>query len=443
MEPSRTRRYPFISRGEPTPVAIARTEGPWLVTPDGRRIYDAAGGAIVANVGHGRTEVADAVREALVAETYVVPPFATPSRLRLTERLQERWLPPGLSRVVFASGGSEAMDGALRVARQHHLSAGRPSRWKMIGRELSYHGTTLATLAVGGHAKRRAGFEPLLFEAPKAPACYPLRCSLCRRPEGCSLACADALEEVILREGPETVAAFVAEPVGGSTAGALVPAPGYWPRVAEICRRHGVLLIADEVMTGFGRTGRKFAVDHWGVTPDILVGGKGLAGGYAPICGIFAREEVVAPIAARGDEVMFYTYGAHPASCAAADKVLEILERERLVERAAAMGEVLARRLARLADHPNVAEVRGLGLLHAVEFVRDKASLEPFAKEARFASRVVAAGLAHGVFVYPGGCDPARDVVCFGPPLTVTPDEIDFFVGAVEKALADVLARLS
>jgi len=222
-----------------------------------------------------------------------------------------------------------------------------------------------------------------------------------------------------------------------------VPPPGYWPRVAEICRRHGVLLVADEVMTGFGRTGRKFAVDHWGVTPDILVGGKGLAGGYAPICGIFAREEVVAPIAARGDEVMFYTYGAHPASCAAADKVLEILEREGLVERAAAMGEVLARRLAPLADHPHVAEVRGLGLLQAVEFVRDKATLEPFPKETRFASRVVAAGLAHGVFVYPGGCDPARDVVCFGPPLTVTPDEIDFFVGAVEKALADVLARLS
>jgi adenosylmethionine-8-amino-7-oxononanoate aminotransferase len=443
MEPSRTRRYPFVSRGEPPPVAIARTEGPWLVTPEGRRIYDAAGGAIVANVGHGRTEVADAVREALATETYVVPPFVTPSRLRLTERLQERWLPPGLTRVVFASGGSEAMDGALRVARQHHLSAGRPSRWKMIGRELSYHGTTLGTLAVGGHTKRRAGFEAMFPDLPKAPACYPLRCGLCRRSEGCSLACADAVDELILREGPQTVAAFVAEPVGGSTAGALVPAAGYWQRVAEICRRHGVLLIADEVMTGFGRTGRKFAVDHWDVTPDILVGGKGLAGGYAPICGLFAREEVVAPIAARGDEVMFYTYGAHPASCAAADKVLEILERERLVERAAAMGEVLARRLAPLADHPNVAEVRGLGLLQALEFVRDKASLEPFAKEQRFASRVVAAGLAHGVFVYPGGCDPARDVVCFGPPLTVTPDEIDFFVGAVEKALADVLARLS
>lgn len=421
---------------------MARTEGPWLVTPDGRRIYDAAGGAIVANVGHGRTEVADAVREALVRESYLVPPFATPSRLRLVERLQERWLPPGLVRCFFVSGGSEGMDAALRVARQHHVAAGRPSRWKVIGRELSYHGTTLATLAAGGHERRRAPFEPLLFRAPRAPACYPLRCALCRGQGGCSLACADALDALILREGPDTVAAFVAEPVGGSTAGALVPPEGYWRRVAEICRRHGVLLVADEVMTGFGRTGRRFAVEHWGVTPDLLVSGKGLAGGYAPICGVFAREEVIAPIAERGDEVMFYTYGGHPAACAAADKVLEILEREQLVERAAAMGEQLGRRLAPLAEHPYVAQVRGLGLLHAVELVRDKATLEPFPKETRLTTRLVAAGLSHGVFFYPGGCDPARDVICFGPPFTITPEEIDLVVGAFEKALADVSARL-
>lgn len=442
MDPSRTRRFPFVSRGEPPAVAVTRTEGAWLVLPDGRRIYDAAGGAIVSNVGYGRTEVADAVREALATETYVIPPFVTPSRLRLTERLAERWLPPGITRCVFTSGGSEAVDTALRVVRQHFVSARQPSRWKVIGRELSYHGTTLATLSVGGHTKRRAGFEPLLLPFPKAPACYPLRCALCG-PGGCDgSGCADALDALIRREGPETVAAFIAEPVVGSTAGAVAPPSGYWPRIAEICRRHGVLLIADEVMTGFGRTGRKFAVDHWGVVPDLLVGGKGLAGGYAPICGVFAREEVVAPIAERGDEVMFYTYGAHPASCAAADTVLGILERERLVERAAEMGALLGRRLAPLADHPNVAETRGLGLLRGVEFVRDKATLEPFPTDVRFASRIVAAGLAHGAFFYPGGCDPARDVVCLGPPFTITPDEIDFVVGALEKALAEVSARL-
>jgi adenosylmethionine-8-amino-7-oxononanoate aminotransferase len=437
--------YPFVSRGDAgPPLEIARTEGPWLVTPEGRRIYDAAGGAIVASIGHGREEVAEVARMTLAETTYVVPPFATPSRVRLVGRLRERWLPAGITRAIFTSGGSEAMDAALRIARQHHVAAGRPGRFKMLGRELSYHGTTLATLGVGGHGKRRAGLEPLLLDSPRAPACYPLRCGLCRAGsrgrDGCSLACADAVEDLILREGPESVAAFVAEPIGGSTAGALVPPDGYWPRVAEICRRHGVLLIADEVMTGFGRTGRRFAVDHWGVVPDLLVGGKGLAAGYAAIGGVYVREAVIEPIAERGEDVMFYTFAAHPAACAVADKVLEIVDREGLVERAAAMGEVLAERLAALRDHPNVAEVRGRGLLQAVELVRDRATLEPFPAEARFATKLVVAGLRHGVFFYPGGSEPARDVICLGPPFTVTPQEIDFIIGVLEKSLSDALA---
>jgi adenosylmethionine-8-amino-7-oxononanoate aminotransferase len=398
----------------------------------------------VASIGHGRAEVAEVARQALAETSYVVPPFATASRVRLVERLRERWLPPGITRAIFTSGGSDAMDAALRIARQHHVAAGRPGRFKIVGRELSYHGTTLATLAVGGHGKRRAGLEPLLLDQPKAPACYPLRCALCRATcrggPGCTLACADAVEEVILREGPESVAAVVAEPIVGSTAGALVPPDGYWPRLAEICRRHGVLLVADEVMTGFGRTGRRFAVDHWDVVPDLLVGGKGLAAGYAAIGGVYAREEVIAPLAERGEDVMYYTFAAHPAACAVADKVLEIVDREGLVERAAAMGEVLSERLSALRDHPHVAEVRGRGLLQAVEFVRDRDTLEPFPAAERFAMKVVVAGLRNGVFFYPGGAEPARDVICLGPPFTVTPQEIDLVVGVLEKSLADALA---
>jgi adenosylmethionine-8-amino-7-oxononanoate aminotransferase len=220
-----------------------------------------------------------------------------------------------------------------------------------------------------------------------------------------------------------------------------VPPPGYLPRLAEICRRHGILLIADEVMTGFGRTGRRFAVEHWDVTPDLLVGGKGLAGGYAPMGAVFATDAVVEPIAARGDEVMFYTYSAHPASCAVADKVLEILERERLVERAAELGAHLAARLAALRAHPHVADTRGLGLLQAVELVRDRATGEPFPPEARITSRVVAAGLGRGVFFYPGGGAPAPDVICFGPPFIVTPEELDHAVDVLEKAIGDAVAR--
>jgi len=238
------------------------------------------------------------------------------------------------------------------------------------------------------------------------------------------------------------VAAVIAEPIGGSTAGALVPPDEYWPKLAEICRRHGVLLIADEVMTGFGRTGKKFAVDHWGVTPDILVSGKGLTGGYAPMGGIFASEAVVAPIAERGLEIMFFTYSAHPASCAAADRVLQILEREALVARAAAVGEKLGKRLSRLLAHPNVGDVRGRGLLWAIELVADKASREPFPASAGLTNRVVAAGLSNGIFIYGGGVDPARDVLTFGPPFTISEHEVELIGERTERALESALARM-
>ncbi len=432
----RSALYPFVSAGGPPPLEVTRTEGIWLFTRDGRRILDAAGGAIVASIGHGRAEVAEAAARALAGTTFVVPPFATEERLALVERLRGGWLPESLTRMVFASGGSESVDLALRVARQHHVCAGRSGRWKMVGRDLSYHGTTLATLAVGGHTSRRAGLEPLLTPHPKAPACYPHRCGLCRGRGGCSLACVDAVEELLLREGPDTVAAVIAEPIVGSTAGALVPPDDYWPRLREITRRHGVLLIADEVMTGFGRTGRSFAVDHFGVAPDLLVGGKGLASGYAPIGGVFATEEVMAPIAARGEEVMFYTYSAHPAACAVAEKVLEIMERESLVARAAEMGQYLRERLDVLRDHPNVGEVRGRGLLQAIEIVRDRESLEPFAPERRIATRTVVAGLQRGVFFYPGGTKPGPDVVCLGPPFTVSKQEIDRIVEVLGDSLS-------
>ena len=442
MEAERARRFSFAAKAGATPLRIARSEGVWLYTDDGQQILDAAGGAIVVNIGHGRREVAEAYAREAERAAYAIPPFATESRVRLVERLVDRWLPRGLTRVAFTSGGSESVDAALRIARAHFVAKGEPRRWKVIGRELSYHGTTLATLAVGGHTKRRAGLEPWLADLPKAPACYCWRCPLGKSYPSCGVACADEVEATLLRAGPETVAAVIAEPIGGSTAGALVPPDEYWPRLAEICKRYGVLLIADEVMTGFGRTGKRFAVDHWGVTPDILVGGKGLTGGYAPMGGIFATEAVVAPIIERGQEVMFFTYSAHPASCAAADKVLEILEREQLVERAALMGEKLGKRLARLLEHPNIGDVRGRGLLWAVELVADKATKTPFPVDRGLTAKIVAAGIAHGIFVYPGGVDPARDVITFGPPFTISEHEIDLIGERFEQALESALARI-
>ncbi|MGD0947610.1 MAG: aspartate aminotransferase family protein [Candidatus Binatia bacterium] len=441
MDWSSAHVYPFISHPGALPVVIERTESVYLITPDGRQILDAAGGAIVANIGHGRREVAEAYARALSDATFVVPPFATESRIRLVQRLRERWLPEGLSRVLFTSGGSESMDAVIRLARQHHLSAGRPQRWKVIGRDLSYHGTTIATLAIGGHTKRRAGFEPWFPELPKAPAPYCLRCKLGKRYPDCAVACATELEHLIEREGADSIAAFVAEPIIGSTAGAVVPPDEYWPKIAEICRRHNILLIADEVMTGFGRTGRRFAVEHWNITPDILVSGKGLAGGYAPMGAIFAREEVVAPIAARGDELMFYTFSAHPACCAAADTVLDIMEREGLVDRAAETGRKLRHRLSALEAHPNVAEIRGRGLLLGIELVRDRDTLEPFPEADGLTLKVIMAGVGEGVFFYPGGSDPARDVIMLGPPFIISDEHIEQIATALEAAIDTAVGR--
>ena len=442
MDRARRDAFAFVPRPGAVPLAVARAEGCHLYTSDGRRVLDAAGGAVVANVGHGRREVAEAVAAALERTSYVVPIFATEERLRLVERLRRSWLPRELSQIYLTSGGSESVDAAIRLARQHFVARGEPGRWKIIGRDLSYHGTTVSTLAAGGHARRREGFGPLLPDWPKAPPCYCLRCPLGRRYPVCDVDCARELERLLEREGPETVAAFVAEPVVGSTAGAVVPQPEYWPRVAEICRRHGVLLVADEVMTGFGRTGRRFGVDHWDVVPDILVGGKGLAGGYAPLGAVFARREVVEPLAERGEDLMFYTFGGHPAACAAADKVLEIVEREDLVRRAAERGEQLRKRLARLEDHPHVAEVRGRGLLLGVELVKDRRRLEPFPVEANLTLRVVTHGLGQGVFFYPGGSGSARDVIVLGPPFVIGDAEIEEIGAVLERAIDAAVAGL-
>jgi adenosylmethionine-8-amino-7-oxononanoate aminotransferase len=432
--------WPFVPRGGP--LKIQRAEGAYFFTEDGSPILDAAGGAIVVNVGQGRPEVADAVARELRRVSYVVPPFATDSRLRLTERLLERWLPEDLTRVLYTSGGSESVDAALRLARQHHVAAGRPERWKVIARDVSYHGATLSTLAVGGHTARREVMGPLLVQSPKTPACYCLRCPLGKTYPSCGVGCVDEIERAIRDEGPETVAAVIAEPIVGSSGGALVPPEEYWTRLAEICRRHGVLLIADEVMTGFGRTGKRFAIEHFGVTPDILVGGKGLAGGYAPMGGVFASDAVVEPLVEAGDEVMFYTFGAHPAACAAADAVLEIMEREDLVRRAAETGEALRKRLSELEAHPHVAEIRGRGLLQAIELVRDRATLEPFPRSARLTQRIVASGLRRGVFFYPGGTGEVRDIIALGPPLIIGDDEVEQIAATLHAAIDEAIERV-
>ncbi len=418
-----TANWPFLDRNT---LNIDRASGMYLFTTEGDKILDAAGGAIVANIGHGRQRVVDKVAEATLNYTYVVPPWITPSRRALVEALEAHWLPEELRRIHITSGGSEAVESAMKLALQYHAARGETSRNQIISRSVSYHGTTVATTAISGHPARKKGLEHALPHYPSVATPYPLRCPLGSHHPDAGAYYADLLRETIVAEGAETIAALLAEPITGSSGGAIVPPADYWPRVRKICDEFGVLLILDEVMTGFGRTGLPFGYQHWDITPDILVSGKGLAGGYAPLGGVFATETIGATIEAAGMSVMFHTFGAHPAACAAGAEVLNIIIEERLVERAARMGALLHDRLVEVfSNHPHVAEVRGQGLLQAIEVVQDLDTLSQFPAEDGVTNRIVAKGLENGVFYYGGGTGEVRDIVCMGPPFIVEESHIE------------------
>lgn len=423
--------------------SITKAEGACLYTSEGQEIIDVAGGAIVCNVGHGRRQVADAVWRATLDYSYVVPPWLTPSRESLIESLRKDWLPESFTRAHFTSGGSESNEAAIKLALHYQQAIGQFQRTKIIGRSISYHGTTLATASISGHPKRKKGLESALPKFCEVASPYPLRCPLGRFHENTGSYYANLLQEEIETQGPENVAAFLAEPITGTSGGAIVPPEDYWPKVREICDRYGVILVMDEVMTGFGRTGSKFGYQHWPIEPDILVGGKGLAGGYAPLGGVFATEKIGSAIESAGFQVMFNTFGAHPAACAAATEVLNIMQEENLVESAKVKGEYLLERLNdSLSQHPNLGEVRGKGLLAAVELVKDRETLEHFPEELSITDKIVSRGLKKGVFFYGGGTGNVRDLVCFGPTFTITESQLDQVVDTFIDCVNDVIGNI-
>jgi adenosylmethionine-8-amino-7-oxononanoate aminotransferase len=443
MSTARQSLWPFVPVGSAIfdQLQIVGAEGVYVYTSDGRKILDASAGAAVGNIGWGRREVAVAAAECLARLAYVLPPFATPERLELAERLTRDWLPGDMPGISFFGSGSEANEAAMRLARQYQLACGRESRWKIIGRDVSYNGTTLATLAVGGHDARRSGFEPMMQAMPHAPACYCLRCPLGKAYPSCKVACAVELEAVIEREGADTVAGFLAEPITGTSGGALVPPEEYWPIIADICRRHDIVLITDEVLTGFGRTGARMAANHYALEPDITVLGKGMSGGYAAMSAVATRKHIADALVARHLSPMFHTYGGHPAQCAAASKVLEIIDREQLVTRVQELGPVLQGKLGTLAQLPNVADVRGRGFLYAVEIVRDRDRLERYPAQEGVTFRIMEATARRGVFTYFGGTGSVRDVVIVAPAFTITEDEMDLIVTALGEAIVEVCAE--
>ena len=426
--------YPTVDRGE----------GVYLYDTAGNRYIDAAGGALVVNIGHGVRDVVEAMSRQAAAVAFAHGTQFTSRPLELYAAALGDISPIRDPYVYLVSGGSEAVETALKLARQACIARGDPGRYKVVSRWGSYHGATLGALSLSGRPPLRRPYAPLLLDAPHIPPPYCYRCPLGQNYPECGTACADGLEIEILRHGPETVAAFIAEPVIGATLAAVVPPPEYWPRVREICDRYGIFLIADEVMTGFGRTGRWFAVEHWGVVPDILVSAKGASGGYWPLGVVLVRNEIVETIRrGTGQFAHGFTFSNNVMGAAVGSAVLEYLQTQNLVAASGRLGKHLLSALEELRELKNVGDVRGLGLMVGVELVADADSRRPISRDAKFAERAQAAALVKGVNVYLGTAmaDGVNgDALLIGPPFVITEAQIAEIAQVLRESISDVAA---
>jgi adenosylmethionine-8-amino-7-oxononanoate aminotransferase len=428
------------------PIAT-RGEGCWIIADDGRRFLDASGQAAVVSIGHGVAEIGRAIAEQSSQIAFAhTSQFHTVSAETLASRLLAM-APPNFrnsGRVYFTAGGSEATETTIKLARQFHLECGQKDRYRVLSRRQSYHGSTLGAMSVSGSVARRAPYEPLLAEWGHIAPCFCYHCPFDQTFPQCELACADDLQVHLRGQALDQAAAFIFEPVVGATLGAAVPPEGYIARIAEICRKNGILMIADEIITGMGRTGKPFAVQHWGVEPDMILVGKGIAGGYAPLGAVLVSARVVEAFErGSGAFVHGFTYQAHPVSTAAGNAVIDYLETHKLFDRVNAAGQELRDALSPLRSHPNVGDVRGLGLLLGVEFVKDKVTREPFSKEQNIAERIRQACLEENVLIYPTqGCvDGLRgDHILLAPPFTISSGECVLIARALQAAVARVFS---
>jgi len=429
------------------PVAVGG-EGIHLIDAQGRQYLDASGGAAVSCLGHGHPEVLAAMHTQLDRLAYAHTSFFT---TRVAEELADvlvQGAPAGISHAYFVSGGSEAVEAALKLARQYFVEIGQPQRRHFVARRQSYHGNTLGALAVGGNAMRRAQFAPLLIDVTHVAPCYEYR----DRRSGES---AEAYGQRLVAElaasidqlGGENVIAFIAETVGGATQGAVTPVPGYLRGVRDLCTRHGILLILDEVMCGMGRCGTLHACEAEGVTPDLLVVAKGLGGGYQPIGAVLAQSQVVEAFA-RGSGAFQHghTYIGHAMACAAALAVQRVIRRDGLLERVQRQGAGLRERLeAAFGNHPQVGDIRGRGLFQAIELVADRATKVPFDPTLKLHARIKALAMAEGLMVYPmGGTVDGRhgDHVLLAPPFIVDDAQLDMIVQRLARAVDAALAEV-
>lgn len=430
----------LFGRGSDLPV-VDRAHGCWITDTNGKPYLDGASGALVVNLGHDDSRVTSAIRRQLDAVSYVHPTAFTSEMGEEYAQALAGLLPMDDPVVYPVSGGSEAVETAFKVARAYHLANDDPERSIVIGRELSYHGNTRGALDVSGRDALRRPYKPWLGLSGRVPGVLEYRCPNPGHPEWCARWHAAALDAEIERLGSRHIAAFIAEPVGGAASGAAVPPTGYWEAITEVCRRRGVLIIADEVMTGFGRTGAWFASEHFGLRPDIMTMAKGASSGYWPL-GVCAFSR---PVADRLEEVGFvhgFTYSHHVVGAAAGLAVIRRMQDLRLVERARQLGTVLGDGLVQsIGAHRHVGEVRGIGMLWAVELVADRESKKPFPAREGVATRVAAAAKERGLLVYPStGCAGFGDgdLLMIGPPLVAREDEIEMLFDVLQVSLNDV-----
>lgn len=425
---------------------IVRAEGCWLTDTGGKRYLDAVGGAFVASVGHGNAAIADAMAAQARRVAYVNgTAFTTAVAEELATEVAAT-LPGDLDHLYFLSSGSEAVEAALKLARQYWVERGRPGKHRIISLAPAYHGNTLLALSASARRHYQTMFGDWLVDVIRVPVpCF--RCACGGTDAACPTCTGTALEAAILGAGPETVAAFIAEPVGGSSTGAAVPRPDYFRTVRQICDRHDVLFVADEVLCGAGRTGTWWAIEPFGVAPDLMTIGKGLAGGYAPLSAVAAPRRIVDVLAAGSGSLLHaQTFSFHPVACAAGLATVRHLKAQRLVERCAELGAVFHAKLAGLRRVPHVAAVRGRGLLAGVEFVDDPGTGAPLPRALRFAEAFTAQALAAGLVVWPnvGHADGTNgDLVMLAPPFIVSTAEIDEIVARFGAALERTLTTLA
>ncbi|MEZ5806894.1 MAG: aspartate aminotransferase family protein [Zhengella sp.] len=427
----------FYQSRQPRPF-LDRGEGIYLYDEHGKRYIDGSSGAMVSNIGHSNRRVLEAMKAQMDKATFG---YRLHFRTEASEKLATKTaslMPEGMDRVFFVSGGSEAVESCVKLARQYALTKGEASRWKVISRFPSYHGCTLGALALTGYDPLALPFAPMMQAMPKiaAPTCYLDRDNLTDEARG--LKYADMLREEIIAQGPETVLAFIMEPVGGASTGALVAPDSYYARIREICDEFGILLIYDEVMTGAGRTGRFIAAEHWGIKPDIVALSKGFAAGYAPLGAMVARTDIVEDILDAGGFLHGFTYAGNPLACAAGLAVLDEIEREGLVDNAARMGDLLKGRLQGLMDRfPFIGDVRGKGLLLAFELVSDRETMTPLPAGLNAYNRLVEIAYENGLIIYSrrtrGGVEGDHFLVC--PPLIITAEQIDELMALLVASL--------